>query len=51
MSTKANELAARLKRFAIRIVIFARAMPNGFWPRGISARGLRIATWPAPRTA
>ena len=28
-----------------------RAMRNGFWPRGISARGLRIATWPAPPTA
>ena len=28
MSSKANELAARLKRFATRIVIFARAMPN-----------------------
>ena len=26
MSSKANELAARLKRFATRIVIFARAM-------------------------
>ena len=26
--SKANELAARLKRFATRIVIFARAMPN-----------------------
>lgn len=28
MSSKANELAARLKRFATRIVIFARAMPR-----------------------
>jgi four helix bundle protein len=28
MSSQANELAARLKRFATRIVIFARAMPN-----------------------
>ena len=28
MSSKANELAARLKRFATRIVIFARAMPS-----------------------
>ena len=28
MSSKANELAARLKRFATRIVIFARAMPT-----------------------
>ena len=27
VSSKANELAARLKRFATRIVIFARAMP------------------------
>ena len=27
MSSKADELAARLKRFATRIVIFARAMP------------------------
>jgi len=28
MSSQANELAARLKRFATRIVIFARAMPT-----------------------
>lgn len=28
MSSQANELAARLKRFATRIVIFARAMPR-----------------------
>jgi len=28
MSSKANELAARLKRFATRVVIFARAMPR-----------------------
>lgn len=28
MSSQANELAARLKRFATRIVIFARAMPS-----------------------
>ena len=28
MSTPANVLAARLKRFATRIVIFARAMPR-----------------------
>jgi four helix bundle protein len=28
VSSKANELAARLKRFATRIVIFARAMPR-----------------------
>ena len=28
MSSKANELAARLKRFATRVVIFARAMPT-----------------------
>ena len=28
MSSKADELAARLKRFAIRVVIFARAMPT-----------------------
>jgi four helix bundle protein len=28
VSSKANELAARLKRFATRIVTFARAMPR-----------------------
>ncbi len=28
MPSKANELAARLKRFATRIVIFARSMPH-----------------------
>src|SRR5206468_573949 len=28
MSSQANELAARLKRFATRIVVFARAMPT-----------------------
>lgn len=28
MSSKANELAARLRRFATRIVTFARAMPR-----------------------
>ena len=28
MSSKANELAERLKRFGTRIVIFARAMPT-----------------------
>jgi len=28
MSSQANELAARLKRFATRVVIFARAMPR-----------------------
>jgi len=28
VSSKANELAARLKRFATRVVIFARAMPR-----------------------
>ena len=28
MSTQAHELAARLQRFAIRIVVFTRAMPN-----------------------
>jgi four helix bundle protein len=28
MSSKANELASRLKRFATRVVIFARAMPT-----------------------
>jgi four helix bundle protein len=28
VSSQANELAARLKRFATRIVIFARAMPT-----------------------
>ena len=28
MSSKADELAARLKRFATRIVIFARTMPT-----------------------
>ena len=28
MSSQANELAARLKRFATRIVMFARAMPR-----------------------
>jgi four helix bundle protein len=28
MSSKATELAARLKRFATRVVIFARAMPR-----------------------
>jgi four helix bundle protein len=28
MSSQANELAARLKRFATRVVIFARTMPH-----------------------